>query len=161
MWKRASGLVFIISLAIAGGATAADTFPARQITLVAGTSRGGITDVITRVYAQAVAKDLKQPVVVDNRPSEAGGQAATFVQRAAPDGYTLLVFSGAQHASLPAIRNPGYDPVKSFTPVTTLFTLVNFLAVPRTSPANSVDQLLVLGWGKPGGLVFGSSGLGS
>src|SRR5215471_3563837 len=160
MWKRLSLLVVTACL-VAIPAIAADTFPARQITLVAGTSRGGITDVITRVYAQAVAKDLKQPVVVDNRPSESGGQAATFVQHAAPDGYTLLVFSGAQHASLPAIRNPGYDPVKSFTPVTTLFTLVNFLAVPRASPANSVDQLLVLGWGKPGGLVFGSSGLGS
>ncbi len=160
MWKRLSLLVVTAYLA-AVPAIAADTFPTHAITLVAGTSRGGITDVITRVYAQAVAKDLQQPVVVDNRPSESGGQAALFVQRAAPDGYTLLVFSGAQHASLPAIRNPGYDPVKGFAPVTTLFTLVNFLAVPRASPANSVDQLLVLGWGKPGGLVFGSSGLGS
>jgi len=142
-------------------ATAAEIFPNRIVTLVAGTSRGGITDVITRAYADAVSKDLKQPVVVDNRPSESGGQAATYVQAAAPDGYTLLVFSGAQHASLPAIRAAGYEPIKGFAAVTTLFTLVNFLAVPQNSPANSVDQLVALGWSKPGGLVFGSSGLGS
>jgi tripartite-type tricarboxylate transporter receptor subunit TctC len=142
-------------------ATAAEFFPSHVVTLVAGTSRGGITDVITRAYAEAVSKDLKQPVVVDNKPSESGGQAATYVQAAAPDGYTLLVFSGAQHAALPAIRAVGYEPVKGFAPVTTLFTLVNFLAVPRNSPANTVDQLIALGWSKPGGLVFGSSGLGS
>jgi tripartite-type tricarboxylate transporter receptor subunit TctC len=144
-----------------GTATAAETFPSHGLTLVAGTSRGGITDVITRAYAEAVSKNLKQPVVVDNRPSESGGQAANYVQTAAPDGYTLLVFSGAQHASLPSIRSAGYDPVKSFAPITTLFTLVNFLAVPQSSPVNSVDQLVRLGSSKPGGLVFGSSGLGS
>jgi len=48
-----------------------------------------------------------------------------------------------------------------FEPVTTLFTLVNFLAVPRNSPASSLDQLVTFGRSKPGGLVFGSSGLGS
>jgi len=69
-----------------------------------GDLAGRYHDVITRVYASAVAKDLGQPVVVDNRPSESGGQAALHVQNAAPDGYTLLVFSGAQHAALPAIR---------------------------------------------------------
>jgi len=155
-------LVLAACLASASAsATAAETFPDHAVTLVAGTSRGGITDVVTRAYAEAVSKELKQPVVVENRPSESGGQAATYVQAAAADGYTLLVFSGAQHASLPAIRAPGYDPVKGFAPITTLFTLVNFLAVPGNSPADSFDRLLALGRMKPGGLVFGSSGLGS
>jgi tripartite-type tricarboxylate transporter receptor subunit TctC len=156
----------LLALALAtciasGAAVAAETFPSHGLTLVAGTSRGGITDVITRAYAEAVSNDLKQPVVVDNRPSESGGQAANYVQTAAPDGYTLLVFSGAQHVALPSIRAAGYDPVKSFAPVTTLFTLVNFLAVPSGSSVNSVEQLVALGTKKPGGLIFGSSGLGS
>ncbi len=142
-------------------AAAAQTYPARSITLVAGTSRGGITDVITRIYADVVSRELGQPVVVDNRPSESGGQAAAYVQAAPPDGYTLLVFSGAQQTYLPAIRKVDYEPVSGFEPVTALFTLVNFLAVPQNSPATSVDQLLALGSRKPGGLVFGSSGLGS
>ena len=160
MWPRLALVLITACIAILP-ANAAENFPARSITLVAGTSRGGITDVITRVYASAVAKDLGQPVVVDNRPSESGGQAALYVQNAAPDGHTLLVFSGAQHAALPAIRAAGYEPVKGFAPVTTLFTMVNFLAVPSSSPANSIDQLVALGWTKPGGLAFGSSGLGS
>jgi len=160
MWPRVALILFAVCIAISR-ANAAESYPTRTITLVAGTSRGGITDVITRVYASAVAKDLGQPVVIDNRPSESGGQAALHVQTAAPDGYTLLVFSGAQHAALPAIRAAGYEPVKGFAPVTTLFTMVNFLAVPSSSPVNSIDQLVALGWTKPGGLAFGSSGLGS
>src|SRR5215831_5888253 len=160
MNTRLLTLALLACLASAA-ATAAESFPSHAVTLVAGTSRGGITDVITRAYAETVSKDLKRPVVVDNRPSESGGQAANYVQTAAPDGYTLLVFSGAQHASLPSIRSAGYDPVKSFSPVTTLFTLVNFLAVPQGSSVNSVKQLVALGARKPGGLIFGSSGLGS
>src|SRR6185295_13282463 len=158
MWK-CFALLLVVCLA-SGSANAAENFPTRPITIVAGTSRGGITDVISRAYADAVSKDLRQRVVVDNKPSESGGEAAALVQAAAPDGYTLLVFSGAQHAALPAIRNVGYEPVQSFAPVTTLFTLVNFMAV-RSGGANSVAQLLQTGRTKSGGLIFGSSGLGS
>src|SRR5258705_11334168 len=128
MWKRLT-LVLLGACLASASATAAETFPARPITVVAGTSRGGITDVISRAYADAVSKELGQRVTVENKPSESGGEAAALVQAAAPDGYTLLVFSGAQHAALPAIRNVGYEPVRSFAPVTTLFTLVNFMAV--------------------------------
>jgi tripartite-type tricarboxylate transporter receptor subunit TctC len=83
------------------------------------------------------------------------------VQQAAPDGYTLLVFAGAQHAALAALQSVSYDPVNDFEPVTVLFNLVNFLAVPKDSSANSVAELLEIGRKKPGGLTFGSTGVGS
>jgi tripartite-type tricarboxylate transporter receptor subunit TctC len=114
-----------------------------------------------RAYAPAVSRALGQPVRIDNRPTEAGAQAAAAVQNAAPDGYTLLAFQGAQHSALPAIQAAGYDPVKGFTPVTVLFTLANFLAVPADSPAATVTDLLRLGREKSGGLAFGSSGIGT
>jgi tripartite-type tricarboxylate transporter receptor subunit TctC len=139
----------------------AENYASRPITIVMGMSVGGIADVTTRLYAEAISKELGQPLRIDNRPTEAGTSAAAAVQSAAPDGYTLLVMSGAQHAALPALQPVPYQPVSGFVPVTTLFTMVNFLAVPADSPAHSVAELLALGRKKPGGLVFGSSGLGS
>ena len=142
-------------------AAAAENYASRPITILMGMSAGGIADVTTRLYANAVSKELGQPVRIDNRPTEAGTTAAAAVQNAAADGYTLLVISGAQHASMPALQPVPYQPVSGFATVTTLFTMVNFLAVPTDSPAHSVAELLELGGKKPGGLVFGSSGLGS
>jgi len=142
-------------------AQAAEIYASHPITIVMGMSSGGIADVTTRLYASVVSKELGQPIRIDNRPTEGGTTAAAAVQNAPADGYTLLVISGAQHASLPALQPVPYQPVSGFAPVTTLFTMVNFLAVPAGSPAHSIAELLELGRNKPGGLVFGSSGLGS
>jgi tripartite-type tricarboxylate transporter receptor subunit TctC len=162
MRKRLLGLALAVICATAPyGASASESFPNRPITIVIGASTGGITDVSVRAYAPAASRSLGQPVRIDNRPTEAGAQAAAAVQNATPDGYTLLAFQGAQHSALPAIQSAGYEPVKGFTPVTMLFTLANFLAVPKDSPAQSVSDLLRLAREKPGGLVFGSSGIGT
>jgi tripartite-type tricarboxylate transporter receptor subunit TctC len=160
MWRGLLRFVLVTGLASAP-ASAAENDTNHPITIVMGMSAGGIADVTTRLYANAVSKELGQEIRIDNRPTEGGTIAAAAVQNAAADGYTLLVLSGAQHAALAALRPVPYQPVSGFAPVTTLFTLVNFLAVPFDSPAHSVGELLELGRRKPGGLVFGSSGLGS
>jgi tripartite-type tricarboxylate transporter receptor subunit TctC len=117
--------------------------------------------VTTRLYAGIVSSELGQPIRIENKASEAGATAAAAVKNAAPDGYTLLVFSGAQLAAIPAMQRVGYEPLKDFAPVTTLFTMVNLLAVPNGSPARSVAELMRLGREKSGGLAFGSSGVGT
>jgi tripartite-type tricarboxylate transporter receptor subunit TctC len=154
------GFALVVGFASAPAQTA-ENYASHPITILMGMSAGGIADVTTRLYANAVSKELGQPIRIDNRPTEGGTTAAAAVQNAAADGYTLLVISGAQHAALPALQVVPYQPVSGFAPVTTLFTMVNFLAVPTDSPAHSVAELLELGRKKPGGLVFGSSGLGS
>ena len=122
---------------------------------------GEITDVVARIYADVASRNIGQRIIVDNRPTGGGAVAALAVQNAPPDGYTLLVFAGAQHAALPAMQPVAYQPVSGFQPVTILFNLVNFLAVPKDSPANSAAELLEFGRRKPGGLSFGSAGVGS
>ena len=87
--------------------------------------------------------------------------APDAVQNATPDGYTLLVFSGSQHAAVPAVQSAPYDPIKGFQSITLLFNLAALVAVPVTSPANSVAELLEYGKKKPGGLLFGSPGVGT
>ena len=79
-----------------------------------GLAAGGITDVTARLYAEVVAKNIGQRIIIDNRPTAGGAVAAATVQNAAPDGYTLLVFSGSQLATVAALQGAPYDPVKGF-----------------------------------------------
>ena len=161
MRKRWAFFAFLAFLGIVTIALLRPGLSPRPLTIVLGVSKGGITDVIVRQYVELVSRELGEPIVIDNRPTDSGAEAAAMVQNAAPDGRTLLAFSGAQHAALPAIREVEYDAVGGFAPVTTLFTLVNFLAVPQQSPAGSVSDLVAHGRNRPAGLAFGSSGLGS
>jgi tripartite-type tricarboxylate transporter receptor subunit TctC len=139
----------------------AEDYPARPVTLVVSFAPGGITDVMARAYADVVSRNVGQPVVVENKAAGAGAVAAASVQKAAADGYTLLVFAGAQNAVLPAMEKVPYDPIDGFAPVTVLFNLVNFLVVPNDSPAKTLDELLALGHSKPGGLSAGTAGVGT
>jgi tripartite-type tricarboxylate transporter receptor subunit TctC len=150
-----------IGLVLLATAAQAQEFPNRPITVMVGLAAGGITDVTARLYAEAVSKSIGQRVTVENRTGAGGGVAAAAVQNAPPDGYTLLVFSGSQHATVPAVGNATYEPVKGFAPVTFLFNSVTVLAVPADSPAKTLKELHEYGRKKQGGLTFGTPGLGS
>ncbi len=156
---RRSALAAALVL-VATGAPAQD-YPNRPITLMVGLAAGGITDVTARLYAEAVSKSIGQRVIIENKTGAGGGVAAAYVQNAAPDGYTLLVFSGSQHATVPAVSNAGYEPVKGFSPITYLFNSVVVLTVPADSPAKTLTELHDIGRKKPGGLTVGTPGLGS
>ena len=142
------------------GAQAQD-YPNRPITLMVGLAPGGITDITARLYAEQVSKTIGQRVVVENKQGAGGAVAAAAVQNAAPDGYTLLIFSGSQHAAVPAVQAGPYEPVRGFQPITLLFDLAALLTVPVDNPAKTVADLLEQGRKKPGGLLFGSPGVGT
>ena len=164
---RRVGLARLLQAAVAvcvpwlAAAAQAQDFPARPITIIVGVAPGGITDVSTRIYADAVTKNTGQKIVVENRPVGGGTVAAVGVQNAPPDGYTLLTITGSAHAAIPAMQPVAYDPVKGFTPVTLLFRMPALMVVPQDSPAKSVAELLELGRKRPGGLSFGSAGVGT
>jgi tripartite-type tricarboxylate transporter receptor subunit TctC len=160
IFTRRSAFGTLASFLLAASAQAQE-FPSRPITLVVGLAAGGITDVTARLYAEALSKLTGQRVIVENRTGAGGGVAAALVQNAAPDGYTLLVFSGSQHATVVAAGNTSYDPVKGFAPISFLFNSVVVLTVPTDSSVRSLQELHALGRSKPGGLTFGTPGLGS
>jgi tripartite-type tricarboxylate transporter receptor subunit TctC len=140
----------------------AQDYPTRPITILVGLAAGGVTDVMARLYAQDVSRILGQTVIVENRPAASGAVAAAAVQRAAPDGYTLLLFSGAQHATIPALTDTAtYDPVKGVQPIGVVFNFAAVVAVPASSPVKSIDDLAALAKSKPDGLNFGSPGVGT
>ena len=107
-----------------------------------GLGAGGGTDINARIFAEAISRNIGQRIVVDNRTGAGGGVAAAYVQNAAPDGHTLLVISGLQHAYLPATQAGMYEPVKGFAPVTTFFEMISMLTVPADNPAQTIAEFI-------------------
>ncbi len=156
-----SSLLIATGIALSGTTAFAQTFPSRPITLMVGLAPGGITDLTARAYADAVTRQSGHRVVVENRAGGGGGIGAAAVQNARPDGHMLLVFSGSQHTTVAAASQAGYEPVKGFAPITFLFNSVTALTVPANHPAKTMEELHDIGRKKPGGLSFGTPGLGS
>ena len=151
-----------LAVAAATAQVQAQDFPNKPITIVVGLAPGGITDVTARIYADALSKNIGQRVTVENRQGAGGAVGAAAVQNAPPDGYTVLIFSGSQHVAVPAMAATApYDPIKGFAPVTLLFDLTTLVTVPAELPAQKLAELWELGKKKPGGLSFGSPGVGT
>ena len=75
----------------------AQEFPTRPITIVAPTAPGGVSDIIARVVATKAAVELRGTVIVENKPGASGAIGSSFVMRAPPDGYTILLTNGTTH----------------------------------------------------------------
>lgn len=148
------------ALALAGAAAAQD-FPSKPVTLVVPFPPGGVTDQIARVLAGKLQEDLRQTVIVDNKPGAGGQIAAQAVKSAPADGHTLFVAATEMFAINPTLyRKFSYDPLKDFQPVTSLISSPLVLVVPKSSPVNAVTDL-VSASKKEGGLNFASQGVGS
>jgi tripartite-type tricarboxylate transporter receptor subunit TctC len=140
----------------------ADTrYPDRTIRLVVPFPAGGATDVVGRMFADKLTQQLGQTVIVDNKGGAAGSIGATEVRNAKPDGYTLLVATSSTHAINPtAFVHPPYDPVKDFTPVSSV--CVNPLVLfAHPSLPSTMMELVELMKNNPGKYSYGSAGIGS
>ncbi|SMP42675.1 tripartite tricarboxylate transporter substrate binding protein BugE [Noviherbaspirillum suwonense] len=138
----------------------ADTYPSKPITLIVPFAPGGTTDLVARVVADKMGKELGQTVVVENRAGAGGALGANAVARAAPDGYTLGISTISTHA-VNAACNPQlpYDPIASFTPITNLARTPNVLTAAQKFPAQDFKQLLDLVKKNPGKFNYASSGV--
>ncbi|SFP60894.1 Tripartite-type tricarboxylate transporter, receptor component TctC [Variovorax sp. OK605] len=144
-------------------ALAAETgYPSRPITLVIPFPPGGATDVNGRVIAQRLGKELGQPVVIENRAGAGTVIGASYVAKAAPDGYTLLVSSGTTFTVNPAIRaNLPYDPVKGFDPIGIAGRTGLILLANSDVPVQTVKQFVDYVKASPGKYSYGSFGTGT
>jgi tripartite-type tricarboxylate transporter receptor subunit TctC len=150
-------------LALVGSApAAAQDFPNKPVTLVVPFAPGGSTDLVARTVAQAMSASLGQQVLVDNKGGAGGNLGASFVAKAAPDGYTILMGTIATHALVASLyAKPPFDPVADFTPVAWLVTVPNVLTVNKDYPAKDVKELIARLKEKPGEEVYSSSGNGT
>ncbi|MBH2008571.1 MAG: tripartite tricarboxylate transporter substrate binding protein [Xanthomonadaceae bacterium] len=134
----------------------------KVVRLVVPFAPGGATDIVARAVSDALARELGQPVIVENRPGAGGAVGANFVSKATPDGHVLGLATVSTMATNPAInpRNP-YDPVTGFTPVITLATVPVVLAVNAAKlPAANLEQLVVQLGRCPMPCTFASAGMG-
>lgn len=161
--QRAMIIAFVVAAAPIGiGGAVAQTYPTRPIKLVVPFGPGGPTDVAARFVAQVVPAALGQSIVIENRPGAGGAIGSKSVAGAEADGYTLLIGTSATLAVVPAlVRNPGYDPVRSFTPVGKIADSTTVLIVHPSFPPRSIPELIAHAKANPGRLSYASAGNGN
>jgi tripartite-type tricarboxylate transporter receptor subunit TctC len=148
------------ALLLALGVAAAQPYPSRPVHLVVGFAPGGSTDVFARALAVPLAKELGQPVVVENKPGAGSSIAADTVSKAAPDGYTMLLSPPSGYSVNPAL-NPKLDYQKNLLPVTLLGSSPLVVVVNASSPIKSIKDLAEDAKKAPGKLNYATSGNGS
>jgi tripartite-type tricarboxylate transporter receptor subunit TctC len=140
----------------------AQDWPTRAVTLVGPFGAGGSTDLIARIVSEEMSKGLGQPIVVEARPGSSGIVGVSYVQRAKPDGYTLVMGTSGTHASNPTIiPDLPYDPIKGFVPISQFTIAEHILAVHPSVPAKNMTQLIEYARANPGVLNYGSAGVAS
>jgi len=154
----ASACVLVASIAFAQP----PSFPSRPVTLIVPVAPGGILDTVARMIAPEMSKQLGQPVIVDNKPGASGNIAATFVAKAPPDGYALLVGYSMFHVGNPSMfRNLAWDPVRDFSSVAMVAVSPHVIAVHPSVPVRTLQELVDLAKKEPGKLNYASPGSGS
>jgi tripartite-type tricarboxylate transporter receptor subunit TctC len=152
----------LIAAAYLASPAAAQTWPARPITMVVPFPPGPALDLVARLVGAKLSDALGQSIVIENRTGANGMIGSSFVARAGADGYTLLMTTASTHVTaVHLIKNLAYDPLKDFTPIAAAVEPVTCLVVNGSLPINSVADLIAYAKARPGELSYGSSGVGS
>jgi tripartite-type tricarboxylate transporter receptor subunit TctC len=155
-------MLIAVSVAFASAAHGQQfPIPGKPIRIVVPFAPGGQTDVQARAIAQKLTISLGVPVFVENKPGAATLIGAREVQRAQPDGHTLL-YTIVTHVQLPHLyKTPPYDPFKDFTAITTGSKAANVLTSHVSTPFNTVQELVAYAKANPGKLNYASYGVGT
>lgn len=139
---RTAGLLFTFLLAAASvvPARAQAPYPSRPIRIVVPFGAGGFADITVRLLADKLAQRANAQVVIENRPGAGGVVAATAVTSAAPDGYTLFVFSSGIALSKSLLKSMPFDPATAFAPISTMAQFDLLVLVKGDSPLHTLQQ---------------------
>ncbi len=139
----------------------AQSYPTRQVSVICALGAGTGVDISARLYSERLHKRLGQPFIVENRPGAAQMQAVDAVKNAAPDGYTLGVYSSAAMAIRPTMmKKKTYDPLKDFVPVAQYLKSAFVLVVNPNLPIKSIDDLVKYVKTQPGKVSYAISSIG-
>lgn len=160
MLKKTLACVALAATVVCGTA-AAQTFPNKTVTIVVPFSPGGATDIMSRLLAERLNNRLGQPVIVENRPGAGTMIASEYVARAPADGYTLLMAASSLGIAPSLYSKVNYDPIKDFTPVTQVASVVHVLVVKPSLPVKNVAELTSWLKANPDKANYGSVGAGT
>src|SRR5271165_2576205 len=160
---RASVLASVLaSMGLLAHPLAAQQFPVRPVTIIVPSTAGGGTDIIARIIADALSRQLGQAFIVENRPGAGSLVGTVAAANAAPDGYTLLAGLNANMAVNPSLfAKLPYDPIRDFAPVAMLADYPFVVVVSKSLPVRSIRELVVLAKSKPGEINYASAGNGT
>jgi tripartite-type tricarboxylate transporter receptor subunit TctC len=140
----------------------AQDYPTQPIRIIVGYPPGAGIDFTARLIADWLTTAFDRPVFVENRPGASGQLAAEYVSRAEPDGYTLVYAVGSDLVWTKFLTNqPTIDPLKDLTPVATVISSVNCIAVNTASPIKTLQDLIEFTQKNPGKLTYGTAGVQS
>ncbi|HEX2112872.1 MAG TPA: tripartite tricarboxylate transporter substrate binding protein [Alphaproteobacteria bacterium] len=147
---------------LGAGAHAQTDYPNKPVRLIVPFAAGGGGDNLARSVSQAASEALGQQIIIENRAGAGGNIGAAAAAKTVPDGYTILYGTNGTHAINHALyANPGFDPIKDFTPVARLTRIGMVVVVNPDVPAKSVPELLAHLKKNPGKISFGSAGNGT
>src|SRR6185437_6997180 len=136
-------------------------YPEKPVTIIVPFSPGGGTDIITRMLADAMSKDLGQPVKVENKPGAGTIVGSSVVATSAGDGYTLLMATFANAVNPSIYAKMPFDMFKAFTPVALVARSFNIVVVNPKLPFKSLQDVIAYAKANPGKLNYGSFGIGT
>nr|WP_256977499.1 tripartite tricarboxylate transporter substrate binding protein BugE [Bordetella genomosp. 10] len=143
-------------------AHADDAYPSRPIRLIVPFPPGGTTDIVGRLFADKLGRELGQTVIVENRGGAGGSIGSAAIANSAPDGYTLGIATASTHGINPAVyAKLPFDAEKDFTPITNLAAVPNIMAINPKVGAKNMAEFIALAKSEPGKLTYASAGNGS
>ena len=149
-------LPLVLALLLYAGSALAQ-YPSKPIRFIVGFPPGGSADPTTRILGAALAQQLGQPVVVENRPGADSAIAAEMMTRQPPDGYTIMFASNSAMTAAVALRKaPAYDPLTDFTPISMVGRATIFLYTHPSVPAATLKEFIEHARANPGKLVYGT-----
>jgi tripartite-type tricarboxylate transporter receptor subunit TctC len=152
----------MICAAVSAGAMSQPApYPNRVVKFIVPVAAGGTVDIVARTLAQRLTDALGHQVIVENRPSASSLVGTQVVAKSPPDGYTLLATSTTFLSAPAVVKDPGYDPVKDFTPITLTCRVPMVLDVSPNLPVRSIKEFIALAKARPGEITYAASGVGS
>jgi tripartite-type tricarboxylate transporter receptor subunit TctC len=142
-------------------AVAQGNYPAKPIRIISIFPPGGGNDAICRAVALKMSENMKQQVVVENRPGANGIIGTEVAARAAPDGYTITLIPSGHAVNASVYKKLPFDSIKDFTPLSLAGSSPTVLAVHPSLPAKNVRELIALAKARPGQLTYVSAGVGA
>ncbi len=148
--------------ALLPSAAMAEAWPSKSVKMVVPFAAGGATDVVARLLAQKLTEEWGQSVVVENRAGAGGNIGADAVAKSSPDGYTLLMASGAIVIAGPHMyKSLPYDPARDLVAITNVATGPQVIAVANNVPVKDLAELIAYAKANPKKLNYGSAGIGA
>lgn len=157
-WKLA---LAALASSLAAATACAQAWPTHPIKLIVPFAPGGSTDIIARLTADPLGRELGQPVIVENIGGAAGALGTMQLKNANPDGHTLGIATVSTMIVYGATRARPQYTVDDFAPVTNIASMPNVIAVNPKFPAKDLKEFIAVLKKDPGKYTFGSSGVGS